>query len=124
MTRFILVLVITASALAYLAFLAYKQLWIERLPSFFYETLIFLVFSTTTIFAYLYKVDKPDFFVQLYLLTMAVKLLAYGAYNLFMIIEDRRGASVNVIFFLLLYTVFTGLEIAFLYRKISGPGRS
>ena len=124
MIRFFLLLLITASALACLAGLAYQQLWIEHLPSFFYETLIFLVFSTATIFAYLYKVDKPDFFVQLYLLTMAVKFLAYGAYNAFMILEDKAGASANVIFFMLLYIGFTGLEIAFLYRKISGSGPS
>ncbi len=124
MIRFVLVLLIAALALACLAGLAYKQLWIEQLPSFFFETLIFLVFSTTTIFAYLYKVDKPDFFVQLYLLTMVVKFLAYGAYNLFMIMEDKPGAAANVVFFMLLYAVFTGLEIAFLYRKISGSGRS
>ena len=73
-----------------------------------------------TIFVYLYKVNKPDFFVQLYLLTMAVKLVAYGAYNLLMILKDKSGAAENVVFFMILYLVFTTLEIVFLYRKITG----
>lgn len=123
MIRFVITLLVAAIALASLTAITCKQLGSEELPSFFYQTLIFLVFATITIFAYLYKVDKPDFFVQLYLLTMAIKLLAFGAYNLFMILEDKSGAPANVIFFMLLYIVFTGLEITFLYRKITGTRR-
>jgi hypothetical protein len=121
--RFVIALLVAAIVLAGLSAIACIQLWNGELPSFFYQTLIFLVFATITIFAYLYKVDKPDFFVQLYLLTMAIKLLAFGAYNLFMILEDKSGAPANVIFFMLLYIVFTGLEITFLYRKITGTRR-
>ena len=123
MIRFIIALLVSAIVLAGLSAIVCKQLWTGDLPSFFYQTLIFLVFATITIFAYLYNVDKPDFFVQLYLLTMAVKLLAFGAYNLFMILEDKTGAPANVVFFMLLYFVFTGLEITFLYRKITGTRR-
>ncbi|MDH4090179.1 MAG: hypothetical protein OEV74_00550 [Cyclobacteriaceae bacterium] len=120
MIRFGIVLIVSALVVGGLTWGAYALQWIDQFPSFFYQTLIFLVFSTTTIFAYLHKINKPDFFVQLYLLTMAVKLLAYGAYNLIMIIKDNVGASVNVVFFMMLYVIFTVLEIAFLYRKIAG----
>lgn len=123
MIRFVITLLVAASALAGLTAIIFKHLGREELPSFFYQTLILLVFATITIFAYLYKVDKPDFFVQLYLLTMAIKLLAFGAYNLFMILEDKAGAPANVVFFMLLYIVFTVLEITFLYRKITGTRR-
>jgi hypothetical protein len=99
--------------------LASWQHWIEHFPSFFYETLILLLFSTLTISAYLHRLLRPDFFVQLYLLTMAVKFLAFGAYNAVMILMDETGAVANVIFFLLIYVLFTALEIAFLYRKVS-----
>ncbi len=122
MIRFLLVMLLAAIVLACFTWLAQSQSWIHGLPSFFYQTLIFLAFATITIFSYLYNSKKPDFFVQLYLLTMAVKFLAYGAYNLFMIIEDRDGASLNVVFFMILYIVFTVLEIAFLYRRISNSG--
>ena len=49
---------------------------------------------------------------------MAVKLLAYGAYMLGMILQDKAGAAANVVFFMVVYFVFTALEIGFLYRKI------
>jgi hypothetical protein len=93
------------------------QQWIQGLPSFFFETLIFLLVSTSILYIYLYKFDKPDFFIQLYLLTMAVKFLAYGAYNFVMILEDKIGAVQNVIWFMLLYLTFTALEILFLFWK-------
>jgi len=122
--RFGLVLAGFAAVLATLTWFAFRLLWISQFPTFFIQTTIFLLFSTATIFAYLYHANKPEFFVQLYLLTMALKLVAYGAYNLLMILKDKAGASVNVVYFMILYAVFTVLEIAFLYRKISGsaPG--
>jgi hypothetical protein len=93
--------------------------WIEGLPSFFYQTLLFLIFGTGLIYAYLYRSGKPGFFVQLYLLTMLVKFLAYGAYIFIVILEDQAGAVRNVVWFLVLYLSFTALEVGFLYGKIS-----
>ena len=119
MIRFLLVITLSALLLAGFTWMAHSQQWIRGFPSFFYQTLIFLVFATTTIFAYLYHTNKADFFVQLYLLTMVVKFLAYGVYNLFMIMEDKDGAALNVVFFMILYIVFTTLVITFLYRRIS-----
>ena len=68
-------------------------------------------------YAYLYKINKPDFFVQLYLLLMVVKFFLYGTYTYFMIIKDKMGAMLNVTFFMILYFIFTALEVIFLYRK-------
>jgi fucose 4-O-acetylase-like acetyltransferase len=94
-----------------------SQLIISR-PSYFIETLILLVFSTGLIFVYLYR-SASALFVQLYLLTMAVKILAYGAYNAAIILKDKPGATENVVFFMIVYFIFTALEILFLYRKVS-----
>ena len=102
--------------------LAFHQGWITSLPSFFYETTALVVFMTSVIFVYLYKSENASFFVQLYLLSMVVKLVAFFAYNIIMILDDRPGAVMNVLYFLLNYFVFTILEIGFLYRKIS-PGK-
>jgi hypothetical protein len=92
---------------------------LSTLPSYFYQTLIFLLFGTSVLFVYLYRFNKPDFFIQLYLLSMAVKLIAYGAYNFVMILDDKGGATENVVWFGLLYFIFTALEIGFLYRRIT-----
>src|SRR5262245_6648954 len=106
-----------------LTILAVHLSWINSLPSFFYQTILFLVFGTFVVFRYLYRIEKPDFFVRFYLLTIALKFVAYGAYNLVVILEDRVGAAANVTFFILLYLLFTALEIGFLYRKISRSER-
>ena len=119
MIRFILVLLVTGGVLALSGIVAVQQDILSGLPSFFFQTLIFLVFSTGVIYVYLDKAASPGFFVQLYLLTMAVKLLAYGAYNFVVILQDRPGAGENVVFFMIAYGLFTALEIAFLYRKIT-----
>ncbi|HTE34133.1 MAG TPA: hypothetical protein VK666_27320 [Chryseolinea sp.] len=119
MIRFTAFLAGTSFFIAVLTILAEHLQWIHGVPSFFYQTNIFLSFTTFVIFAYLFRAARPDFFVQLYLLSMAVKLLAYGTYAGIMITEDRLGAAKNVVFFLILYVVFTALEIVFLYRKIS-----
>jgi hypothetical protein len=121
--RFFVVLLGAALAMAGLTFLAVHLSWIDALPSFFYQILLFLVFATFVVYRYLYKVNKPDFFVQLYLLTMAVKFIGYGVFNLIVIMEDRPGAAHNVAFFLVIYLLFTALEVAFLYRKISRSER-
>jgi hypothetical protein len=116
--RFVLVLLATAAVIAGFTWLASQQQWLP-LPSFFYQTLILLAFSTVMIYRYLYKVDKSEYFVQLYLLTMTVKLLAYGIYNVFVVLQDKAGATANVVFFMVVYAIFTFLEITFLYRRIS-----
>ena len=123
MIRFFVVLLVAAIVVAGLTMLAHHLLWIQSLPSFFYQTIVFLLFSTFVIFRYLYRIEKPDLFVRLYLLTMVLKFLAFGAYNLLVILKDRRGGAANAIFFLLLYLLFTVLEIVFLYRKISRSKR-
>jgi hypothetical protein len=117
--RFFFTLLTVALVLSTVAWVSVDSLWITVLPSFFFQTTIFLLFGTGLLFIYLYRFNKPDFFIQLYLLTMAIKLLAYGAYNFFMITDDRDGAVYNVVWFMTLYFIFTALEIAFLYKKIS-----
>jgi hypothetical protein len=115
--RFVLVLLIAIVVIAGATLVAWQQEWLP-LPTFFYETLILLAFSTALIYRYLYKADT-EYFVQLYLLTMTVKLLAYGAYNVVVVLQDKAGATANVVFFMAVYAIFTILEISFLYRRIS-----
>jgi hypothetical protein len=92
-----------------------------KLPSFFYQSLILLVTGTGGLFYFLLRTrdTRPDYFVQLYLLTIAVKLLAYGAFLGLVIWTDREGAAHNVVFFMVVYAVFTALEVGFLLRRVS-----
>ena len=101
-----------------LAVYATDRYAVFQAPSFFLSTLLLLAVSTGVIYRYLHKADSGVFFVQMYLLTMVIKVLAYGAYNLIMILRDKASAVENVVFFMLTYFIFTALEIGFLHRKI------
>lgn len=95
---------------------------VPQLPSFFYQTLALLLMGTGAIYFYLVdiKKEKPEYFVQLYIATLFVKILAYGAYMLFVVWDDKVQAGDNALFFMVTYFLFTIVEIAFLYRKVRG----
>src|SRR5690348_13438402 len=90
-----------------------------ELPSFFYQTLLLMPLVTFLIYRYLLRVDKASSFTQFYLLSMVLKLLACLAYILMIVRKDPTGAVSNASFFIVLYAIFTALEVAFLYRKIN-----
>jgi hypothetical protein len=50
---------------------------------------------------------------------MVVKLLAYGGFAIFIILEDQTNARVNIGLFLSYYVVYTLLELVFLFPKIN-----
>lgn len=122
MIRFSLVVFGISALAVVLAIAAVDNRWIAALPSFFYPTVILLAFSTILIFKYLYRLEGSQF-TQFYLLLMMVKLVAYLAYNLVIVLQDRAGAVANVLAFLALYLLYTATEIAFLYRLVNQKGR-
>jgi len=119
MIRFFIVVVVATAIVGGATWLLLEAGVLTSIPSFFYQTLILVPLSTFFIYRYLVRLAKPSLFTQFYLLSMVVKLIAYLAYNLVMVLEDRTGAIVNVSFFLVLYVIFTILEVVFLYRKIT-----
>jgi hypothetical protein len=116
--RFGLALLVTTLFIVGLTWLACQLSWINSFPSFFYQTLLLLLLSTFIMYGYLSRAES-SIFVQLYLLVMAVKLLAYAAYNLLMIRRDPGEAMPNVTAFMIMYLLYITVEVAFLYRKIS-----
>ena len=99
----------------------YSQLAIE-FPSYFYQTLVLLVVGTVIIYFYVLEArrEKPTYFVQVYMATLFAKIIGYGGYMLFVVWDDKSGASENVLFFMIGYFIFTAIEIIFLYRKVRG----
>lgn len=125
MIRFLISLVALALLVSGCLFGALHLGWIVNRPSYFVEILLFVFLTTLILFSYLYRAAPGPHFVQLYLLTMVLKLLGYGAFGLIVILGDRAGAPANAVLFIVTYVAFTTLEVAFLYRKIrghSGPG--
>ena len=118
MKPFLFSLLISSAIIVGAFYLLDSQIDFKSTPSFLWQTVILLNFTTAVIFFYLIRSDK-GLFVQLYLLTLVIKLFAYAGYNLVVILEDRPNAGANVGFFFILYLIFTTLELVFLYRKIS-----
>lgn len=119
MIRFLIATLATAGFIAWLVPYLYEGGWLETLPTFYLHTLILVVFATVAIFTYLYRLKNPGSFTQFYLLLMVLKIVAFLAYNLVMVMKSKEYAAVNVVFFLIVYFIFTGLEIAFLYFHVS-----
>lgn len=118
MFRFVLtILVVTGLAIGLVLIL------VPQPPSFLYPTSVLLAFATILLYRYLHTQKNPQFFVQLYLATMAFKLLVYCGYALTIAMLDKPGAFANVVYFLCVYVLFTALEVVFLYHKISRPNR-
>jgi uncharacterized phage infection (PIP) family protein YhgE len=94
---------------------------IQPTPSFYLESLILLALTTGGLYFFLVKTkrDRPDFFVPLFLATLVIKLLAMGAFLFVMVLDDPAGAIPNAVSFLVLYLIFTALEIGFLYPQIT-----
>jgi hypothetical protein len=55
---------------------------------------------------------------------MALKIIAYASFILIIILKNRDGASANAVFFLVAYSIFTALEVAFLYKRFGPSGVS
>lgn len=119
MGPFLILVIILAAGLPPAMKFVFDQGWLPNLPSFLFATTWLVAFVTTVIFLYLSRARNSAFFVQLYMLSIAGKLLAYFAYCIVMIVKDRPGTVMNVLYFLALYFVFTVVEIVFLYRRIS-----
>lgn len=96
-------------------------LFFETLPGFFWESITLLVLSTTGLYKFLVNIKrgKPDYFVPLYLATLTIKLLAFGAYIFLMAKLQPEWMFENVVFFMVGYVIFTGLETVFLYRVVN-----
>jgi hypothetical protein len=117
--RFVAVVLAVGVCALLITLLSVNLGWIESAPSYYVQSLLILGIFTVVIYRYLDRLKNPEIFVQIYLLSMMVKLIAYGVYVVLMIIDDKGGANQNVVFFLILYVLFTALEVGFLHRKIA-----
>jgi hypothetical protein len=113
--KFLITLSITAIGILVLSLRG-----MEKQPDFLYQTIIFLFLATAGLYRFLLKTkqERPDYFVQLYLLTLVVKIIASSAYLFVMVVGQPEPAR-DVVFFMAVYFVFTALEIAFLYRRVN-----
>ena len=108
MVKFLITLAFVAAVILAVGF------WgMETIPGYFYRTLIFLFVCTAGLYRFLLKTkrQRPDYFVQFYLLTLAIKLAAYGVYMFVVIRSQPEQVVPNVVFFMTVYFIFTAIEI-------------
>jgi hypothetical protein len=110
-------IVIFSAALLYVVYLSR---WVAVAPSFSLEIVLLLAITTLVIYFYLLNwIQKnPSLFAQFYLLSIAVKLLAYGAFVAVMVSFEPDQAIENTLLFLITYLLFTFLEVFFLFQKV------
>ena len=108
-------------SLVTLTVLAGGYSWGGELPTYFYQSAFLLFVSTTALYYYLLKIKevRPNFFVQFYLISIMLKLVAYGTYLGVITWHDTEHAAINIVFFLVIYVFYTALEVGFLWWKIS-----
>lgn len=118
MGRFIITTVIIS-----LLLISSGYLFFQTLPGFFYPSLILLVLSTVGLYRFLINIKRsqPDYFVPVYLGTLAIKLIAYVVYIIVMIKRQPEDVFGNVVFFMIGYVIFTALETTFLHRVVNRP---
>jgi hypothetical protein len=97
---------------------------LEHRPTYFYETISLLAATTAGLYFLTLKTKKtlPGSFVQVYLGTLVIKILAFGAYIFVVVLDDASGAMANAIFFLSAYLLYTILEVSFLYFRVRQEG--
>lgn len=101
--------------------IVYQSGWSSVIPSYAMEMVVLLAVTTGVIFFYLlqWSSSRPQLFVQFYLLSIAVKIAAYGAFVAVVVINDPPMAVANSILFLVSYVLFTFLEVLFLFSKVN-----
>lgn len=118
MLKFLAVVLGVSGFVLGLALLARQYHWVTC-PTYFYEILAFTSLTTLILFSFLHRVKQPGMFIQLYLLSMVVKLLGSGIFIFIVALKDKAGAASNAGFFLFSYILYTALEVGFLYRQKS-----
>jgi len=86
----------------------------------FWKEIIFFVFFITVVIGYnliTIRRKQAQAFVQFYLLSITLKLVAGLAFVFFIIWKTPAEAKGSAALFIISYLVFTMLEVAFLVRK-------
>ncbi len=119
MIRFAIWIIVATAVLLGAVFLAVQRGMMVIAPSFAPETVLFVALTTIFIYFFLHRQTASPQFTQAYLLSMVLKMIAYAAFVLVIILRDKHAAAENALIFLASYLVCTTLEIAFLFRRIN-----
>lgn len=89
------------------------------MPTYALQITIISVITTASIYMVLARTAKPQLFVNLYLLTIVMKLIFYSALLLMMRLISPQSLEPNAILILAAYLLFTFLEVGVLFAKVN-----
>ena len=121
MLKFIVAISVASFCLVAFIYFGQSLEWFEIIPSYTWQIVAFLAFSTLVIFYYLSQssFSEPQAFTQIYLLSIALKIVAYAIFILVIILQDKPGAVGNALLFIAAYLLFTLIEVVFLFNKMN-----
>lgn len=116
---FIIMLTVLAALLGGVWFGASQAWW--SLPAMWIQVLVFLFITTLIIGFNLVRIRKnqPQVFVQFYLLSISVKMIAGLAFIFFLVWDNPAEAAPIAALFMVAYILFTFVEVAYLLSQNS-----
>jgi len=83
-------------------------------PSASLAVVVFMYGLTVLVFRIVSGISDRQRFTQVYLITVVIKILATCGMVVTLILLDKSNARANVVFLLILYALFTAIEVGFL----------
>jgi amino acid transporter len=118
MTRYLIVMLTVLSLLLGAVWFGNAQDW-WTLPHMWIQVLVFLFIVTLIIGFNLIRIRKnqPQVFVQFYLLSISVKMVAGLALIFFLVWDNPAQVASVATLFMVAYILFTGVEVFFLINQ-------
>jgi amino acid transporter len=120
MVRYLIIMLAVLAVLMGTVWAGSVQTW-WILPSMWIQVLVFLFIATLIIGFNLVRIRKnqPQVFVQFYLLSISVKMIAGLAFIFFLVWDNPAEAAPIATLFMVAYILFTFVEVAYLLNQNS-----
>ena len=103
-------------ALLLVVWLGGRAGWFPQ-PTYFIEIAIITMATSGYLYRILTKMTDPQVFVNVYLLTIAMKLLFFSVLLFVLRFLEPEAITPNALFLLISYIVFTALEVVVLFKR-------
>lgn len=89
------------------------------MPSVAFEITVLSALITTAVYTVLFRTQEPTLFTNLYLLTIALKLVMFGVTMFLLRDWVSTDLASNAVFLIITYAALTSLEVGVLFRKVN-----
>lgn len=107
-----------AVVLLTVVWLGSRQAWFPQ-PTRFVEITVITLITSAYLYRMLFKMTRPQVFVNVYLATIAMKLVFFSVLLFVFRFLEQETLVPNAVFLLVAYIIFTALEVMTLFKKVS-----